>query len=148
MNQLVSSADVGNQWYKEITIIGGEINKIYQPNINGNYSVKTIQNGCESAISASYPYLLTGIYNLSNTEYLKVLPNPFYQNISLQFSINQTTKINIELIEMASGRLVFAQQNILSNSLINLSRLNKGSYLLKITDKNRLIQPAFKLVKL
>jgi hypothetical protein len=148
MNQLVSSADVGNQWYKEITIIGGEINKIYQPNSNGNYSVKTIQNGCESAISASYPYLLTGIYNLSNTEYLKVLPNPFYQNISIQFSINQTTKINIELIEMASGRLVFAQQNILSNSLINLSRLNKGSYLLKITDKNRLIQPAFKLVKL
>ena len=147
-NQLVSSADVGNQWYKDLTIIGGETNKIYQPNSNGNYSVKTIQNGCESAISASYPYLLTGIFNLSSSEYIKILPNPFYENIIVQFTINQTTKVNIQLVEIATGKIVFEQKEVVSNTLLNLHNLSQGGYILRVSTKNRLIQHPFKLVKL
>lgn len=147
-NQLVSSADVGNQWYKDLTIIGGETNKIYQPNSNGNYSVKTIQNGCESAISAIYPYLLTGILNLSNSEYIKILPNPFYENIIVQFTINQTTKVNIQLVEIATGKIVFEQKEVVSNTLLNLRNLSQGGYILRVSTKNRLIQHPFKLIKL
>ena len=48
---LTSSANSGNQWYKDGVAINGAINKTFTATQAGSYTVKVTVNGCSSAVS-------------------------------------------------------------------------------------------------
>jgi subtilisin-like proprotein convertase family protein len=60
---LSSSASVGNQWYKDGTIISGATATTYSATAAGSYTVKTTANNCGSAISAATLVVVNTIPN-------------------------------------------------------------------------------------
>jgi hypothetical protein len=93
-NFLLSSAP-GITWYKDGTALIDTAQKI-KPTLPGSYTAKTTQNGCTSAMSAAYYYLLTDIINLSSNEFIKLVPNPVKNLMNIDFIINGYRKLNIE----------------------------------------------------
>ena len=85
-NNLISNASIGNIWYKDGTALTDTTQKI-KPTTPGSYTVKTTQNGCASALSSAYYYLITDIVNLSSDEYIKLAPNPFSGTLNFDFKI-------------------------------------------------------------
>jgi hypothetical protein len=93
-NSLVSN--VGRvTWFKDGTLISDTTQK-FKPTSAGSYSVKTTLNGCISAMSSPYYYLVTDIIQLSNGEFIKLAPNPFVNQVNLDFSIKGYQKLNLD----------------------------------------------------
>ncbi len=63
---LTSSANSGNQWYKNGNLIGGANVKIYNATDSGSYSVKTTTGGCSSNESLAKTYSLLPRPTLGN----------------------------------------------------------------------------------
>jgi hypothetical protein len=59
-NYLVSTATIGNTWYKDGVAIT-DTNFKYKPSSPGAYTVKTTQNGCTSVASLAYYFLVTDV---------------------------------------------------------------------------------------
>ncbi len=77
-DSLLSSADGGNQWYKNDELIEGANKKHYIPTDTGSYTVQvTSAHGCESEMSEPYD-ITTGVNDLITSEFqLKIYPNPY-----------------------------------------------------------------------
>ncbi|MDP4282346.1 MAG: T9SS type A sorting domain-containing protein, partial [Bacteroidota bacterium] len=73
---LISSVDVGNQWYYEKNIIPGANGKIYVATQTGNYEATVTINGCTSLPSNSLYVVITGTRNENNNMNITVYPNP------------------------------------------------------------------------
>ena len=113
-NNLVSNATVGNIWYKNGTILSDTTQKIKpsgnEP--NGSYTVKTTQNGCVSALSSPYYFLVTDVINLSANEFIKLAPNPFINQLNFDFVVKGYQRLNIEVYDLATGMKVAIKQNL------------------------------------
>ena len=147
-NNLVSSFIGTNNWYKDATIISNETNTIYKPTANGLYTVKAINNGCQSSLSAPYFYVVTDIIQLSNDEFINIGPNPFKNSLSLTFYIKSGISLNAKIYEVATGQLVFVRNSLSSNSVLNLTNLSSGTYLLEVYTREIQKRYTFKLIKL
>ena len=76
-NNLVSSIANGNQWYLWNIIIPGAINQSYTPTETGIYSDIVTENGCPSARSNEYYFVMPlGIGNNQNNQGFGIYPNP------------------------------------------------------------------------
>ncbi len=146
-NALVSSAGYGNSWYLAGASIN-DTNNIIKPSVAGLYSVKTIQHNCTSLISSTYYYFVTDIASISNTEYIKVSPNPFTTQFSIDYKINGGALINMELFDITSGNKIAYKENIRSGTTITTPSINSGLYLLILSTSDRKIIKQFKMVKL
>ena len=147
-NNLASSFIGTNNWYKDATVIPNETNTIYKPTVNGLYTVKAINNGCTSVMSAAYYYLVTDIINLSKDEFIKLAPNPFVNQLNFDFVVKGYQKLNIEVYDVATGSKVATQQNITAGTKITLGQLSAGTYVIKVTSTDNKISYQFKMVKL
>lgn len=74
--KLVSSADNGNQWYLNGTLIPGATGKEYIPLENGIYTVVVTVDGCSSAISNSITVVSVALKNDLPAFSLEAYPNP------------------------------------------------------------------------
>jgi hypothetical protein len=148
INNLVSSYVGTNNWYKDAVIIPNENNTSYKPTVNGLYTVKAINNGCQSNLSAPYYYVVTDIIRLSADEYIKIGPNPFTNNINVTYYIKSGMSLNAKIYAMATGLLVFEKATVSSNTILNLSNLSSGTYLLEIYSNDLKKCFRFKLIKL
>jgi hypothetical protein len=147
-NNLVSSFVGTNNWYKDATVIPNETNTIYKPTANGLYTVKAINNGCQSSLSTPYFYVVTDIILLSNDEFINIGPNPFKNNLSLTYYIKSGISLNAKIYEVATGQLVFVRNSLSSNSVLNLSNLLSGTYLIELSSSDSKKCYRFKLLKL
>ncbi|MDB5211020.1 MAG: Right-handed parallel beta-helix repeat-containing protein [Sediminibacterium sp.] len=137
-NNLVSSALTGNLWYKEGVALTDTTQK-YKPTIAGNYSVKTTQNGCTSAMSANFNYTITAIVNLSNSQYIKLYPNPVRQDLRIDYKIDGQYQLRLMIYDL-NGKLVLDKNKMSTGSLFSLKELSSGTYLISIHDtKGKLI---------
>ena len=146
-NNLVSSSTVKNIWYKDGVLITDSTQRI-KPTTPGNYTVKTTENGCISAASNPYYYLITDIIRLSNQEYIKLGPNPFLHKLNFDFSLKGYQQLNIDVYELATGAKVSTTQNLSPGSQVNLSHLSNGTYIIKVSAANNKINYQFKMVKM
>lgn len=144
---LVSSASVGNRWYKEGALITDTLLK-FKPSTPGNYSLKSIVNGCTSAMSTTYYYLVTNILELSSNEFLKLTPNPFTNYLNFDFSIKGLQKLNIDVFELASGTKVASRNGLYPGTRINLASIAGGIYLVKVSSDDGKVAYQFKMIKL
>ncbi len=71
--------------------------------------------------------------------FVKVLNNPFYNNLKLSFYFEEQSNVNISIFNFYGYRVFDTNLNIdVGNSIqtLNLSNLRKGLYMVKITDNN------------
>ena len=148
-NNLVSSVSIGNVWYKNGTAINDTTQKIKPSGTepNGSYTVKTTQNGCASAVSSPYYFLVTDVINLSANEYIKLAPNPFINQLYFDFVVKGYQRLNIEVYDLATGMKVATRQNLTAGTPITLGQLSAGTYIVKVSSNDNKIVQQFKMVK-
>ena len=146
-NDLVSSAPYGNQWYLDGDLQSDTTVKL-KPSKIGNYSIKTTQSGCTSALSTSYFYISTGLSQLENNEFIKMAPNPFVNQVNLDFKINGYGKLNVDVISVTTGNILFSLKGLSTGTPIFLGKLSSGVYLVKLTSSDNKFVHQFKMVKM
>lgn len=146
-NNLISNTSIGNTWYKDGTAITDTTQKI-KPSLAGSYTVKTTQNGCVSALSSPYYFLVTDIINLSANEFIQLAPNPFMNQIKFDFLVKGYVRLNIEVYDLATGAKVASRQNLTAGMAITLGQLLAGTYIIKVSSNDNKIMQQFKMVKL
>jgi hypothetical protein len=145
-NNLVSN--VGRvTWFKDGTQISDTTQK-FKPTSAGSYSVKTTQNGCISAMSTPYYYLVTDIVRLDNGEFIKLTPNPFINFVNLDFVVKGHQRLNIEVFSAATGAKVATRIGITAGSRLIFNELNPGIYFIRIATPDMKVSHQFKMVKL
>ena len=82
--------------------------------------------------------------NTLNATILGIYPNPFVQDVYVQYNIFQTSEVKIELIDML-GNIIFAknkglQPKGLYNETLNIENIASGNYRLIIRSGNNVIQ--------
>ena len=149
-NSLVSSASIGNLWYKDGAAITDTTQKIKlsDPSKVGSYTVKTTQNGCVSALSSPYYFLVTDVINLSASEFIKLAPNPFINQLNFDFVVKGYQRLNIEVYDLATGTRVASRPNYTAGMPIMLGQLSAGTYIIKVSSNDNKIMQQFKMVKL
>jgi hypothetical protein len=149
-NSLISSASIGNIWYKDGAAIKDTTQKIKlsDPSNVGSYTVKTTQNGCVSALSSPYYFLVTDVVNLSANEFIKLAPNPFINQLNFDFVVKGYQRLNIEVYDIATGTRVASRQNLTAGMPIMLGQLSAGTYIIKVSSNDNKIVQQFKMVKL
>ena len=145
-NFLLSGA-TGITWYKDGTALTDTAQKI-KPTTPGSYTAKTTQNGCTSLMSTPYYYLVTDVINLSADEFIKLAPNPFKNQMNIDFIINGYRKLNIEFYELSTGLLKFSNKGVFAGSQLNLGQLSPGTYVVNVRSEDGKIAHKFKVVKL
>jgi hypothetical protein len=146
-NYLVSSSLKGNTWYKDGVAIQDTTAK-FKPTTSGAYTVKATENGCPSATSATYYFLVTDIINLSANEFIKLAPNPFNNKVNFDFVVKGYPQLNIEVYELSTGAKVVSKQNVSAGTGLFFDQLSAGTYLFRITSNDRKVVQQFKMVKL
>ena len=145
-NNLVSSNVSGNLWFKD-GVATLEKEQKFKPTTAGNYSVKVTQDGCTSS-SINYYYLLTDIYNISATEYIKLAPNPFINQINLDYNIRGYGRLNIEVVSITTGKILYSLKGMPTGTPISLANLSSGVYLIKVSSNDFKFVHQFKMVKM
>ena len=144
---LISSITKGNTWYKDGTVLTDTTQKI-KPTAPGSYTAKTTQNGCVSAASNAYYYIVTDVINLSTDEFIKLAPNPFTNQLNFDFVVKGYQRLNLEVFDMATGTKVASKQNQTPGIPIYLGQLAAGTYVIKVSSNDNKISYQFKMVKL
>ncbi|MFM6995111.1 MAG: FG-GAP-like repeat-containing protein [Sediminibacterium sp.] len=145
-SNLVANAN-GITWYKDGIALSDTTQKL-KPTTPGSYTAKTTQNGCISPMSSSYYYLVTDIIHLSNGEFIKIAPNPFINQVNLDFKLKGYQKLNLDVFEMTSGNKVFSRQGFTAGMTVSLAGLSPGTYIIKITSNDNKIVQQFKMVRM
>lgn len=148
-NNLVSSAEFGNQWYVDNKLVFGDTARIYKPLLSGNYTVRVTRNGCTREASLPYYLIGTGVVEVdNNNETLAIFPNPVKSSVTIQFKQTGLYTASIRVFN-ATGTEVLQQTGVVSGERVNLSSLSKGYYLLQlINPRNNTIIATRKFMKL
>lgn len=146
-NFLVSTATYGNTWDKDGVALNDTSVKI-KPNTPGYYTVKTTQNGCTSIVSSTYYFILTDLITLSASEFIKLGPNPFANNIRFDFNVRGYQKMNIDVYEISTGRKVSSRIGLTTGTTLTFDNLSTGIFVFNVISQDGKISHQFKLVKL
>ncbi|HXC04466.1 MAG TPA: T9SS type A sorting domain-containing protein [Bacteroidia bacterium] len=137
---LTSSSFSGNQWYLNGNTLSASINQTDTVNQNGTYVVcVTNTKGC-IACSAPFVFGAMGISENSLGATVSVYPNPANDYVMIEYTLPEEEKLNLELFDL-SGKLILSMPTeILStgfhSSRLTISSLDKGFYILKISNCN------------
>jgi hypothetical protein len=132
---LTSSSGVGNQWYKNGTIIPGATASIYTATTSGSYTVIVTTNGCSSPASNTVTITATSVKEEITASGVLIYPNPNHGTFEVKLNgIQKNGSIEIYNI---TGQLI-ATYPIVSNqngsvTPVSLQHLAPGTYVLKVT---------------
>jgi hypothetical protein len=144
-DSLLSSSPIGNSWFKDGAALSNTTQSI-KPLTAGSYFVKTTINGCTSPMSSAYLSLLTDYLN--DEAAVKAAPNPFVNQLNIDFVYFNNQKVNVEIFDNINGTKVYTTQNLQPGTPIYLGNLMKGTYLIKVTSQDNKIVKQFRVVKL
>ena len=140
------SGSKGTTWYKD-GIALADTSQNYKPVTPGNYTAKITLNGCSGAISNAYYYLVTDMINLSEDEFIKLSPNPFVSFLNLEFKLKNYLKLNVQVIDVSNGNVVYSLNDVYSGSKLQLSNLSAGIYVVRVKTNDSKKSYQFKMVK-
>jgi hypothetical protein len=146
-NNLVSTSIMKNTWYKDGTLISDTTQK-FKPSNPGSYTVRTIQNGCFSAMSSPYYYLVTDIVQFNHGEFIKLIPNPFINNMNIDFVVKGHQRLNIEVFSSSTGARVASRIGVTAGSRLTFNELSPGVYFIRVASPDLKVSHQFKMVKL
>jgi hypothetical protein len=145
-HNLISSAPTGNQWYLNGNLIPGATAQKYQPVQGGTYTVQVTSNNCLSDYSSGYSFVVTGIIDLGNNEYIKLYPNPVRDNLNVSWRIAGAQLMNIEVNDL-SGKQIIINKSVHNGEIIDLSNLSQGIYYIRIYNNQRKTHYTVKILK-
>lgn len=145
-NNLVANYN-GITWYRDGNLISDTTQK-FKPSSSGTYTAKTTQMGCTSATSAAYYFFVTDVINLSANEFIKLVPNPFNNQVNFDFVVKGHQQLNIEVFELSTGVKVSVKTNLSSGTPIQLGHLSTGTYVFRICSDDGKITHQLKMLKL
>lgn len=132
-NVLISSASAGNQWYKDGVAISGANSPLYSPAQNGSYTVVATVNGCASAASNAFSFVITAINSPALDKRITVGPNPVSGQLQIGYS---GTAANFEVsVEDMAGRKMLAPRGFSGNYALDMRGLGSGLYIVRIRNK-------------
>jgi hypothetical protein len=146
LNNLVASVN-GITWYKEGAALADTSQK-FKPPSPGSYTARTTQNGCSSALSNPYYYLVTDVINLSADEFIQLAPNPFINQLNFDFVVKGYQRLNLEVFDLATGMRKTSMQNLTPGIPIYFGQLSPGTYYVRVSSKDGKINYQFKMIKL
>jgi hypothetical protein len=144
---LISSSTIQLNWYKNGEKISNT-NATFRPSEVGSYTVNTTVNGCTSAFSSPYYYLVTDIIRLSWDEFIKLTPNPFINFMNIDFVVKGHQRLNIDVFSAATGAKMATRIGVTAGSRLTFNELNPGVYFVRIASPDFKVAHQFKMVKL
>ena len=147
IGNLISTNTYGNIWYKDGVALNDTTQK-FKPSTPGSYTAKTTQNGCASALSNPYYYLVTDVINLNADEFIKLAPNPFVNKLNFDFVVKGYQRLNLEVFDVATGIRKTSMQNLTPGMPLYFGQLSTGTYYIRVSSKDGKINYQFKMVKL
>jgi hypothetical protein len=130
--RLVSSDETDNRWYVNDTFSGQTGNILY-PSIKGIYTLQVVAGGCPSELSEPYVYVITGIDPVTEQAVL-VFPVPFRDKLTIRLSAEVCCAAgNTYSIADMSGKVLVTGEFEGDHTILNLERLEPGSYILNVT---------------
>lgn len=131
-----SAVAVGYQWYKDGSLIAGEVSSTYTATANGSYAVEiTDANGCKST-SEALNYTQTAIEEVGSSLF-NLSPNPATNSIIITTAFNKGFTAYILGYD---GRIVSTLESATATLNTDVSKLSKGIYLVKIKSGNSELQ--------
>lgn len=146
-NYLVSSSRNGNIWYKDGAVLV-DTSVRFKPIASGSYSIKITQNGCASAMSTPYYFIVTNLINLSSNEFIKLAPNPIKNQMNIDFVIKGYQRINVDFYELSTGLLKYSNKGVFAGSQLYLGQLSPGTYIVSIRSEDGKVAHKLKVIKL
>lgn len=144
---LVASTSLNLIWYKDAQLLS-DTSKFIKPVSNGSYTVKASNNGCLSALSSAYFYLVTDVINLGNNQFIKVTPNPFVHFLNIDFKANPYQYLNIEFFDIKTGQKIMVKERVIPGSRMNVESLVSGTYIVRVVSSDYKLMHQFKLIKM
>ena len=117
-------------------------NSCFVPTVAGNYfALVTDTNGCEVA-SGTVPVTVS-IYEQDALSKIKIIPNPFNDITSLEFTIDDVHNTAISIVDVTGREVMTVDSKNFQpgkNKLqLNLSLLNDGVYFCKVSMQNKVM---------
>ncbi|MFZ4412596.1 MAG: M6 family metalloprotease domain-containing protein [Bacteroidales bacterium] len=137
-NTFTSNASSGNQWYNLSNgLLSGATANTYHPLQIGNYFTIVTLNNCISDSSNIIYFDNTGINeNNSNLFNFNVLPNPFSEKATIEYTLNESEYVELSLIDITGKvlmKLINEKQNKGKQTItIDAAQLNAGIYFYKL----------------
>jgi uncharacterized delta-60 repeat protein len=113
-------------------LIGGENGQSYTPATDGDYAVIITLNGCKDT-SSCINVIVSGIFQVSNTEILEVYPNPANGRFTVRTS--QVAE-NISIVNEL-GQIIYSLNPTSNSSEINPG-LPSGIYFIKVRNQDKI----------
>ena len=130
---LNSTTSTSYQWYLGNNMISGANASAYSPSQNGTYYVESRNaNGC-STFSDAFTYFTTAIREDAKFKSFSFYPNPVQNTLNTVF----TEKHDLEFFDTA-GRKVLENKNLHGETRTDVSTLNKGIYMMKVTSGGKI----------
>ncbi len=146
-NFLVSSSKNGNIWYKDGAVLI-DTSARFKPTTSGSYSIKITQNGCASAMSTPYYFIVTNVINLSSSEFIKLAPNPVKNQLNIDFFVKGYQRLNVDFYELSTGLLKYSNKGVFAGSQLFIGQLSPGTYVVNVRSDDGKIAHKLKVVKL
>jgi hypothetical protein len=146
-NFLVSSSKNGNIWYKDGAVLI-DTSARFKPTTSGSYSIKITQNGCASAMSTPYYFIVTNVINLSSSEFIKLAPNPVKNQLNIDFFVKGYQRLNVDFYELSTGLLKYSNKGVFAGSQLFIGQLSPGTYVVNVRSEDGKIAHKLKVVKL
>jgi len=133
-DSLIASAGAHYQWYKNSNPISGATSQVYTSATNdGNYTVEVTYNSGCSATSATFPFVNTGMNDLSAlAASVSVFPNPARDAFNIVVSA-ELTGTNYALYDITGRKLLSGRLESESNN-ISVKDIASGIYIVNIND--------------
>jgi ELWxxDGT repeat protein len=121
--EVSSNAEMGNQWYRNDSLIDNATMKSYLADKTGNYKTRVTIEGCSGEFSESIALFITG---LKDEESVVPYPNPATNHLFLR---NKEIE-NFKLVDQ-TGKEINVDSTISNNEFsINVSAVQPGVYVL------------------
>jgi len=143
---LVSSAEYGNQWYLWGEPLQGATNQVLTPTGTGNYyTIVTGDNGCESESSNTIYYIYTSVDDLETSQVINIFPNPITDQVNIEYALVKNSDVKITIIN-SLGKVVSVIDDIKDQpkgkhlATYNTSQFSAGVYYCKFetSEKSRI----------
>jgi curli biogenesis system outer membrane secretion channel CsgG len=90
---------------------------------------------------------VTDLINLSEDEYIKLSPNPFVGFLNLEFKLKNYQKLNVQVINVSNGNVVYSVNDIFSGTKLQLSNISAGIYVVRVKTNDAKNSYQFKMIK-
>jgi hypothetical protein len=141
---LNSNYETGNQWYKDETLMDGETNQTFAPEVTGSYQVEVTVDGC-TGLSEAKEVVVLGLGREGDRPFV-LYPNPARSVITIEDKATDFRQFEFEVIDVDGRMINNMDLNIKKyqgHADLHIEKLSAGSYILLLSGQRSYWQYMF-----